>query len=67
MDYFFNESSREEFSDFPFNCLTLVVSKPSQTLLLGMACGRTFRLCSISSLGTPGMSAGFHANMSRVA
>jgi hypothetical protein len=24
MDYFFNESSREEFSYFLFNCLTLV-------------------------------------------
>jgi hypothetical protein len=33
--YFFNESSREEFSYFPFNCLTLVVSKPSQELLFG--------------------------------
>jgi hypothetical protein len=29
MDYFFNESSSEEFSDFPFNCLMLVMSKPS--------------------------------------
>jgi hypothetical protein len=29
MDYFFNESSHEEFSYFPFNCLTLVVGKPS--------------------------------------
>jgi hypothetical protein len=35
MDYFFNESSREEFSYFPFNCLTLVVGKPSQALLFG--------------------------------
>jgi hypothetical protein len=35
MDYFFNESSREEFSYFPFNCLTLVVSKPPQALLFG--------------------------------
>jgi hypothetical protein len=35
MDYFFNESSCEEFSDFPFNCLTLVMSKPLQALLIG--------------------------------
>jgi hypothetical protein len=35
VDYFFNECSREEFSYFPFNCLTLVVSKPSQALLFG--------------------------------
>jgi hypothetical protein len=35
MDYFFNEASREEFSYFPFNCLTLVVSKPSKALLFG--------------------------------
>jgi hypothetical protein len=35
MDYFFNESSHEEFSDLSFNGLTLVVSKPPQALLLG--------------------------------
>jgi hypothetical protein len=35
MDYFFNESSREEFSYFPLNRLTLVVGKPSQALLFG--------------------------------
>jgi hypothetical protein len=35
MDYFFNEASREEFSYFPFNCLTLVMSKPSKALLFG--------------------------------
>jgi hypothetical protein len=34
-DYFFNESSRKEFSYFPFNCLTLVVSKTSHALLFG--------------------------------
>jgi hypothetical protein len=35
MDYFFNESSHEEFSYFPFDCLTLIVSKPPQVLLFG--------------------------------
>jgi hypothetical protein len=35
VDYFFNESSCEEFSYFPFDCLTLVVSKPPQALLFG--------------------------------
>jgi hypothetical protein len=35
MDYFFNEASRKEFSYFLFNCLTLVVSKPSKALLFG--------------------------------
>jgi hypothetical protein len=35
MDYFFNESRREEFSYFPFDCLTLVMSKPLQVLLFG--------------------------------
>jgi hypothetical protein len=35
MDYFFNESSREEFSYLPFDCLMLVVGKPSQALLFG--------------------------------
>jgi hypothetical protein len=33
MDYFFNESSREKFSNLPFNGLTLIVGKPSQALL----------------------------------
>jgi hypothetical protein len=33
MDYFFNESSREKFSDLPFDGLTLIVGKPSQALL----------------------------------
>jgi hypothetical protein len=33
MDYFFNEASREEFSNFPFDYLTFVVSKPSKALL----------------------------------
>jgi hypothetical protein len=33
MDYFFNESSRDEFSYLPFDGLTLVVGKPSQALL----------------------------------
>ena len=30
----------------------------------GVALGSTFRVCSINSLGTPGISAGFHANVS---
>jgi hypothetical protein len=35
MDYFFNEASREEFSYFPFDCLTFVVSKHLKALLFG--------------------------------
>jgi hypothetical protein len=35
MDYFFNEASREEFSYFPFNCLSFVLSKPAKALLFG--------------------------------
>jgi hypothetical protein len=35
MDYFFNESIREEFSYLPFDGLTLIVGKPSQALLFG--------------------------------
>jgi hypothetical protein len=31
------------------------------------ALGSTFRQCSINFLGTPSISAGFHANMSRLA
>jgi hypothetical protein len=34
---------------------------------LGMAFGSTFSQCSINSLGTPGISAGFHANISQLA
>jgi hypothetical protein len=33
----------------------------------GVALGSTFRQCSINSLGTPGISAGFHANFSQLA
>ena len=33
----------------------------------GVAVGLTFRECSINAFGTPGMSAGFHANTSRLA
>jgi hypothetical protein len=33
----------------------------------GVALGSTFRQCSINSLGTPGISAGFHTNMSQLA
>ena len=33
----------------------------------GVAVGFTFRECSINSFGTPGMSAGFHANTSWLA
>jgi hypothetical protein len=33
----------------------------------GIALGSTLRECSINSLGTPGMSVGFHAKMLRLA
>ena len=33
----------------------------------GVALGLTFSACSINSLGTPGISAGFHTNTSRLA
>jgi hypothetical protein len=33
MDYFFNESDREEFSYLPFDCLMLIVGERSQALL----------------------------------
>jgi hypothetical protein len=35
MDYFFNESSREDFSYLLFDGLTLIMGKPSQALLFG--------------------------------
>jgi hypothetical protein len=35
MNHFCNEASGEESSYFPFNCLTLVVSKSSKALLFG--------------------------------
>jgi hypothetical protein len=35
MDYFFNEPSREKFSNLPFDGLTLVVGEPSEALLFG--------------------------------
>jgi hypothetical protein len=33
----------------------------------GVAVGSTFKACSINSLGTPGISAGFHTNTSQLA
>ena len=33
----------------------------------GVTLGSTFSACSINSLGTPGISAGFHVNMSKLA
>jgi hypothetical protein len=35
MNHFFDEASHEEFSYFPFNCLTLVLSISSMALLFG--------------------------------
>jgi hypothetical protein len=35
MDYFFNEASHEEFSYFPFDCLSFVLSKSAKALLFG--------------------------------
>jgi hypothetical protein len=35
MDYFFNEANREEFSYFPFDCLSFVLSKPAKALFFG--------------------------------
>jgi hypothetical protein len=42
-------------------------AKHHSRCFFGVALGSTFRQCSISSLGTPGISAGFHTNMSRLA
>src|SRR5579883_2024611 len=40
-------------------------AKRRSRCFLGLAVGSTLRLCSIRLLGTPGISDGFHANMSR--
>ena len=41
--------------------------KRHRRCFFGVALGSTFRACSINSLGTPGISTGFHANTSRLA
>ena len=40
----------------------LSVEKLHSRCFFGVALGSTFKACSINSLGTPGISAGFHAN-----
>jgi hypothetical protein len=42
-------------------------AKQQRCCRLGVALGSTLSGCSISLLGTPGMSAGFHVKMSRLA
>jgi hypothetical protein len=42
-------------------------AKRQRCCLFGVALGSTLSECSIRFLGTPGMSAGFHAKMSRLA
>ena len=45
--------------------LRLSSAKRRKDCLTGLASGRTCKACSASSLGTPGMSFGDHAKMSR--
>ena len=45
----------------------LFVDNHHSPCFFGVALWSTFRACSINSLGTPGISAGFHAIMSRLA
>src|SRR3954468_21692033 len=47
------------------DCPSLVLRKTPQRLLTGFEPGRMCNLCSASSLGTPDMSCGDHAKMSR--
>jgi hypothetical protein len=42
-------------------------AKRRSRCFFGVALGSTFRQCSINYLGTPNISAGFHANMSQLA
>jgi hypothetical protein len=42
-------------------------AKRHKHCFFGLTLGYTFRQCSINSLGTPGISASFHTNMSRLA
>jgi hypothetical protein len=68
MDYFFTEASRKEFSYFSFNCLTLVMSKPSKVLLFGHNLWVYIQTMLDQFPGHPcGISAGFHTNMSWLA
>src|SRR4051812_11501790 len=45
--------------------LRLFLLKWQRNCLIGLYLGSTLRWCSENSLGTPDMSAGFHAKMSR--
>jgi hypothetical protein len=67
MEDFSDEASREQFGKFLLDDISSVVGETSEVLSLGVALGSTLGKCSINSLGTPGMSAGFHPKMSRLA
>ena len=51
----------------PYSPIALRLSslKRRRNCLTGLNLGSMLRVCSVSSLGTPGMSKGFHAKMSR--
>ena len=60
-----DELGCQEPSNFFANGLPLLCSRATKMLLHRFAFGSTRKRCSASSLGTPGMSDGFHAKMSQ--
>ena len=55
------------FANSFFMASRLFGEKCRSRCFFGVALGSTFSACSINSLGTPGIYAGFHANTSRLA
>ena len=65
MKDFDNEPGLQEPGYFLTNGFPPLLIKPPEKLLDWLKFGSILRVCSASSLGTPGMSEGFHAKMSR--
>ena len=62
---FHNEPDRQELGHLFSNGLAPFLMKPPKKLPDRLKLWIKLRVCSASSLGTPGMSEGFHGNMSR--
>jgi hypothetical protein len=65
--HLFNKPVASSFASSFLMASLLTGVKRRSHCFFGVALGSTFRQCSINSLGTPSIYAGFHANISRLA
>jgi hypothetical protein len=67
MEDFSNEANPSSLASSFLMASHLLLAKRRRCCCFGVALGSTLSECSIIFLGTPGMFAGFHAKMSRLA